>query len=46
MLPMTLQFLIGMVASAFKELARRECLYLEEEVRVLGEQVRALAQGE
>ena len=45
MLPMTLRFLIAMIASAFKDRAQRKCVYLEEEVRVLKEQVETLSRG-
>jgi len=45
MLPMTLQFLVAMIAAAINDRARRKCLYLAEEVHVLKEQVETLSAG-
>jgi hypothetical protein len=39
MLPMTLQFIIVMIASAINERLRRKLAYLEEERRILREQL-------
>jgi hypothetical protein len=46
MLPMTLQFLIVMIASAINDRLQRRLDYVEEERRILKEQLDAAAGGE
>jgi putative transposase len=45
MLPMTLQFLIVMIASAINDRLQRRLDYVEEETRILKEQLQALTGG-
>ena len=45
MLPMTLQFLIVMIASAINDRLQRKLDYVEEERRILKEQLQALTGG-
>ena len=45
MLPMTLQFLIVMIASAIDDRLQRKLDYVEEERRILKEQLEALTGG-
>jgi hypothetical protein len=45
MLPMTLQFLIVMIASAINDRLQRKLDYVEEERRILQEQLDALTGG-
>ena len=45
MLPMTLQFIIVMIASAINDRLQRKLDYVEEEMRILREQLDAVAGG-
>ena len=45
MLPMTLQFIIVMIASAINDRLQRKLHYVEEENRILQEQLDALTGG-
>ena len=45
MLPMTLQFIIMMIASAINDRLQRKLDYVEEERRILKEQLDAVTDG-